>query len=253
MSTTAKSDDPYKIGSVDSALRLLLMLADSDEVKLAEAARQLGVARSTAHRIMRMLVSYGFAEQNGVTRGYQVGPSWQVVAVKSIEAGLARAAFPALSALARDTGETAQLLALRPSGHTVSILAVEGGSYVRATAQVGQQFPAHLTAGGRILLGRMPQPARSQHLMRSIALAEEGAPTAALLDAVERSAERGFSIQHDEYEVGTSAVAVPVVISARVVYSLDIVMPTSRLERTSEESLVERARVAAHDIVAAMG
>ena len=43
----AKSQKP--VGSVENALRLLLMFRDRDSIRVSEAAADLGVARSTAH------------------------------------------------------------------------------------------------------------------------------------------------------------------------------------------------------------
>ena len=43
---------PTALSSVDTALRLLHVLAQREEVGVAEAGRLLGVARSTAHRLL---------------------------------------------------------------------------------------------------------------------------------------------------------------------------------------------------------
>ena len=69
------SDKPiYPIGSVDSAMRLLLMIGERDRVRIAEAAKELGVARSTAHRLMQMLLYHGFVRQDPESKAYVAGP-----------------------------------------------------------------------------------------------------------------------------------------------------------------------------------
>ena len=51
----------YAIESVDSVLRLLRSFGQQSEIRISEAAESLGVAPSTAHRLLSMLVYHGFA------------------------------------------------------------------------------------------------------------------------------------------------------------------------------------------------
>jgi IclR family transcriptional regulator, acetate operon repressor len=46
--------------SVDNALRLLELIGDRQALRVAEAAELLGVARSTAHRLLTALRRRGF-------------------------------------------------------------------------------------------------------------------------------------------------------------------------------------------------
>ncbi len=50
--------------SVDNVLRLLQMLRDVGGLRLKDAAEELGIAPSTAHRLLAMLVYRGFAVQD---------------------------------------------------------------------------------------------------------------------------------------------------------------------------------------------
>src|SRR5258708_33978546 len=63
----------YLVESVDNALRLLQMLRDLGVLRLTDAAQELGIAPSTAHRLRAMLVYRGFAVQHE-KRGYHPGP-----------------------------------------------------------------------------------------------------------------------------------------------------------------------------------
>ena len=60
---TAKTRPAYAIDSVDHALRLAAMLQLEGALTVSEAADRLGVARSTAHRVLAMLVYRDFAVQ----------------------------------------------------------------------------------------------------------------------------------------------------------------------------------------------
>ena len=65
----------YPISSVDSALRLLLLVGEQGMLRVADASRALGVGRSTAHRLLSMLQYHGFVQQDPVSRAYLAGPS----------------------------------------------------------------------------------------------------------------------------------------------------------------------------------
>ena len=53
----------YPIASVNNALRLLLLFRGQPRVRLSEASEHLGVAHSTAHRLLAMLAYHGFVRQ----------------------------------------------------------------------------------------------------------------------------------------------------------------------------------------------
>src|ERR1700758_1653814 len=70
----------YPIESVDNALKLLLLLGEQSQIRLSEATRYLGVASSTAHRLLAMLAYRGFVRQDPVSKAYLPGPALSSVA-----------------------------------------------------------------------------------------------------------------------------------------------------------------------------
>ena len=54
----------YALTSVDNALRLVQLLRDQGRLRVTDAAAELDVAPSTAHRLLGMLVYRGFAIQD---------------------------------------------------------------------------------------------------------------------------------------------------------------------------------------------
>ena len=75
MSEQSERDQPaYPIGSVDKALRLLVLVTEKPGgVRIGDAAGALGVAPSTAHRLLQMLALHGFARQDSDTKAYHPG------------------------------------------------------------------------------------------------------------------------------------------------------------------------------------
>ncbi len=143
------------LSSVDNALRLVHVLAQRDEVGVAEAGRLLGVARSTAHRLLASLVAHGFAEQDPGTRTYRAGSALLEFGLAAVRRYDVRAhARPYLEAVAERTGETTHLLVLA-GADTLFLDSVEGSQSVRTGGRVGAAFPAHTTSGGKALLAEL--------------------------------------------------------------------------------------------------
>src|SRR5204862_5919004 len=104
----------YPVGSVDTAVRLLLLVAEREEVGVSAASRELDVARSTAHRLMQMLQYHGLVQQRLEAKTYVPGPTLVKVgllAARSLD--LRSIAHPRMLALMELAEETVHLFTLR--------------------------------------------------------------------------------------------------------------------------------------------
>ena len=146
----------YHIASVGRVLTLLKAFADRQQLTVSEAAHLLGVAPSTAHRMLQMLVFHGFATHTD-DHTYHRGP-----AIAALAAGVRRTEMGSVV--------KPRLIALRDDlpGGTVHLITLEGngGRFVAgvqsrmdpglAISRVGWLLPAHTLAGGRSLLAHLP-------------------------------------------------------------------------------------------------
>jgi IclR family acetate operon transcriptional repressor len=149
----------YPIASVDNALRLLLLFRDRQVVRLTEASKALGVAQSTAHRLLAMLQLHEFVRQDPDTRAYVAGSALLDVglaAVRDLDA--AWRIRPYLQVLSAEVEETAHLCVLRGT-NVVFVDSVESTRPVRTGSRVGVSLPAHCTSAGKVLLAGMPPEA----------------------------------------------------------------------------------------------
>src|SRR5690554_7638432 len=78
--TTIQERPAYVVESVDNVLRLLQLLRDSGSLRVTDAAAELDIALSTAHRLFSMLVYRGFATQDEQRR-YVPGPAMDAPAI----------------------------------------------------------------------------------------------------------------------------------------------------------------------------
>ena len=145
----------YPIASVNNALLLLLLFREQPRVRLTDACKYLGVAHSTAHRLLAMLAHHGFVQQEPVTRAYIAGPALVEVGLAVVGSlNVREQARPVMEELAAELGETVHLGVLE--GNQVRYVdAVESERALRVVARTGTLVPAHCTSLGKALLGQM--------------------------------------------------------------------------------------------------
>jgi IclR family acetate operon transcriptional repressor len=142
--------------AVERALRLVEVVATAHAgVSLSVAAREVGLAMSTAGRLMRSLESRGFVwrDASGV---YRAGPRvLQIGAIAVNHQPIYQLVEPHLSDLAGFTGETAYLAVLDGEDHVLYLRQVESPQAIRHALWVGRSIPISGTAVGAALLGRI--------------------------------------------------------------------------------------------------
>ncbi len=203
----------YPIESVDNALTLLLMLRDRDSIGVTEVSERLGVARSTAHRLLAMLQHHGFVQQDPVRKKYVAGPALLEVGLAALRDLDIRAhARPSLERLVAEIGETAHLVVLQETS-VLFLDCVEGQMALRAGSRTGKTLPAHCTAAGKALLAELseervrelyPKERLSTLTPRSIAT------RTALVKELEAVRKRGYATNDSESEENLQAVAVAI-------------------------------------------
>lgn len=239
---------PYPIESVGRTLVLLQFLADREEVRLVDVRKHLGVAQSTAHRLMAMLVHHGFAVQVPGTRGYRAGPALLgLTAAAQGSAGLRRTSRPVLQWLAQASGETAHLGVL--NGTNVRYLeVVESTAPLRVTGRVGRTSPAHTTSLGKSMLATLADGEVTRRY-QGVSFAQHTAVTIGdldqLLTELRRTRRRGWARNRNELASGVWSVGMAVPgIESGVLAALSIATPqarsSARLER-DHASLLSQA------------
>lgn len=211
---TERHAPPYPIESVDRALALLRMLAERPEVKLSEVRAQLEVGQSTAHRLLAMFVYRGFAVQNPETRTYRAGPALLGLSREhDARLDVARVIRPALSWLARETGETTHFGVL--DGVEVRYLeVVESAQVLRVSGRKDQYRPAHATSIGRAMLAtESDEMVRTSYRGSELRVHTDGGTKSieTLLDELHRTRRRGYARNRGDVEPGVCSVGVAVV------------------------------------------
>jgi DNA-binding IclR family transcriptional regulator len=249
-----KQEPAYAITSVDHALRLAAMLQMEGAITVTEAAERLGVARSTAHRILTMLVYRDFAAQHE-DRSYRAGPVLELSAHSHSSVARMRAlALPHLHELVRRHQESANLT-VRAGATARFIATVECQQTLRVGSREGMVFPAHRTTGGLLLLADLDHAA-IEELYRGVS--EQGTDRPELdrlRSELARIRRNGFVVNQGRSERGVTAIGVAVRESdGRAVAGLSLSMPSVRYEKARlpymAESLQREARAIERALIA---
>src|SRR5690606_1780001 len=120
-------------------------------LRVTDAARELDIALSTAHRLFSMLVYRGFAVQNEQRR-YVPGPAMDARAISAPwTRELRDLAAPEMEALSAELGETVNRM-IRVGTDIRFLHTVEGGAVLRVGDRTGSVVPALQTSGGKMML-----------------------------------------------------------------------------------------------------
>jgi len=244
------------VSSVDNALVLLLAFKDRPSIAVKEGAELLGVAPSTAHRLLATLHSHGFVTQEPGTRRYRAGSALLDVALGALGSlDVLRAARPHLEQLRDEVRETVNLISARRLPHQVHRLD-RGPELVRVSNRTGTVLPAHCTAGGKILLaGLSSTQLRLLYPMRRLSGLTPRSTTerSALFRELEEIRLQGYATNFEESMVGVSAVAVPIMDPrGRMVASIGISAPSARIDDERVRSIVAAGRRSAATVTVAL-
>jgi DNA-binding IclR family transcriptional regulator len=222
------------LSSVEHALRLLALLAERGAIRVADAASELGVARSSAHRLLATLTQCGFVRQEKPNGPYGPGPALSELGRLTLsQTDVRQVARPALEYLSSATQETVSLLLLH--GNRVRFIdCLESPKTVRVATRTGVVLPAHCTAGGKALLARL----RPDELARRYQSRRLETPTRnsigswnGLVRELEIVREDGFAVNIGEGELAVSAIGAVIEDSnGAAMAAVAIAAPTSRMK-----------------------
>lgn len=225
------------VKSVARVFNLLELIADAGgDVALSELAAATDLPLPTIHRLLRTLVSLGYARQLA-NRRYALGP--RLVRLGEVaNRKFGQIAMPQLKDLVARLGETANL-ATMDGDRVIYVSQAPSPHAMRMFTEVGRRAYLHSTSVGKAILAQL-----GDDDVREI-IARTGTPSltdftirsvGALLSDLELTRTRGYALDDSEQEVGVRcfAVAVPGMPTPTAV---SISGPTTRVD----DAFIERA------------
>ncbi|MFC7812965.1 IclR family transcriptional regulator [Streptomyces olivaceus] len=238
---------------LQTADRLLGVLQAFDRERpewgVSEVAKEFGLDKSVAQRLLAALAHRGFLVSDPRSRRYRLGPAvWHLALGWERDGGLARLVQPALRGLSAESGVTT-LFALPDGIHMRCVAFAEGAEGpLRVDGLSGELYPAHAGATSRAYFGMLgPRDRAALLYSRPMArFSERTVVDPALLE--ERFAEvrrDGHAYSEGEYDPETAALAAPVAVGRRAVGTLSLVAAADALRPRRGELVAPLLRTAA--------
>lgn len=243
MSNT-QNDTPenrYILSSVDSALSILNLFFENEELSANEIAKLIDVSRSTAFRFMVTLENRGYVTKTANGK-YRLGLnvfSLGMLAYNRME--LVSIAHPVLMETAAQTGETCHIAILDGGVRVIFIDKAVGPSWLKMDTALGQSYYAHCTGTGKAMLAyqspqMLNQYIRNTHFVQNTPNSIKDAQE--LIRVLEQVRYDGYACDNEEAECGLTCYARPLLdATGRPYAAISVSGPTTRMEKNKEEHL----------------
>lgn len=232
MNETPSTGSALDKSPVLKALRLLAHIAGSSEpLALAEISRALRLPKPTTYRLARALEQVGFVQKDLLTRRYQIGPSFEDVALSALRHSATHTARRLLmNELAERLNARVNLVVLK-AGNISFAEWVESTAPLRVDIKAETPMAVHCGASGKLLLAFGPAELR-ERIFRSSPFERYTKNTItsarALARELEKIRRRGHSEDNQELLPGVNCLAVPVYNHAGlVVAGLTVMAPVA--------------------------
>ena len=226
-------------------------------IELSVLSRRLGIPKSSAYYILETLLEGRFVEKdaNGL---YRVGPAAFLVGTGYLRNQSVTALFHQVAKeIVAACGETVQLAVL--NGRQIVYIAKEEGTQpVRLVSEVGQSLPAHTTALGKVLLACLPSdrvdalfpPDSSLEGMTERSITS----VSVLCQELRLVRERGYAHDFEETAEGLQCFAAPILAEGgKVIASMSVAAPSSRVDPQRKASLLSLIRKGAANLSRSLG
>ncbi len=240
-----QGNDASGTASVTKALRLLdVFRSDGPVLGVSELARQAGVAKSTAFRLLALLEDAELVERDG--RGYRL--SWRLFELgTSVQrrwpSGLREIAAPWLTEVFVRAGGNVVHLAVLDGTDVLYLDKVSSPRSPRVPTAVGSRVPAGCTGLGKVILANSPGS-----LVRTVV--ESGLPRRTpysitepgrMVAELQRVRKAGVAVDREESSLGITCVAAPIITGANVIAAVSVSGPTSHFDEANYARLVRWA------------
>jgi IclR family acetate operon transcriptional repressor len=245
---THTEEPPYPIGSVDNALQTLELIRETNSVRVTDISKALGIARSSAHRLLAMLAYRGYVRQDPETKAYLAGPALVELGLSVVRnMNVRQSARPLMERLVAETGETTSLVLL-DGAEVLFVDCVEGTRSLRVASRTGMTMPAHCTAPGKVMLADLSRE-RLRELYAGADLPTMTPNSLSTFEDLESELVQirrlGYATNVMESEQDTTAVALALRgPSGITIAAVSVAGPVSRLTRERMRQIAEVMKIA---------
>ncbi|GAE92235.1 transcriptional regulator [Gracilibacillus boraciitolerans JCM 21714] len=224
------------VQSVERTLSILELLGHyPNGLSITAVAKELNLAKSTAHRLLSTLMARGYVQQDSHSGYYCLGTQCLVLASNLLNnLDIRSVAKDALHSLSSSTEEVVHLC-IEDKNEVVYIDKVESNQTLRMYSQIGRRAYMHCTGVGKVLLSDFNVDQLDQLIKeKGLPIFTENTITdrKRLLDELALIKERGYAIDEEEHEKGIRCIAAPIRdYEGSIIAAISIAGPIERVTR----------------------
>lgn len=210
-----------------------------DRLTVSDVSSRTGIERATVRRLLLTLVEEGYAETDG---------KWYKLAPRVLDLGFSylggqswwSVLTQALASLSRKVNESCSA-GMLVEDEVVYIAREAVQNRISVDIRVGTRVPAHRSSMGRLLMSSWSDKRMGEYFRR-VKVERRTAKT--LVDpkeikkAIAVAAEQGHCIIEDEFEVGLTAVAVPVTVDGEYKLAINVALLGEITDRRQRAEII---------------
>lgn len=222
------------VQSAERIFQIFEALAKNGPMTLTQLSTQLGLHKTTVHRLLGSLVAMDYARKDAVSGQYRLTLKILELSGRVLEKmDILPVAHPFIEKLAEESHETVHFVQ-REGTNIVYIDKVESNvNSVRMVSRVGLRQPMYCTAVGKALLAELPLDEVKKVWEKSrIEKLTAGTITdfEVMLEELREIRERGYALDNEENELGVRCIAACVFsYDGKAANAFSISAPTTRM------------------------
>lgn len=247
-------NDKYVLQSVETALSILDLFIDHEELAASDVAKLLDMNRSKAFRFLVTLENCGYITRTENTKyrlSAKVSTLGQIAQSRQELIGLIH---PHIANITEITGESTHVSIMKDSIHSAFIDKCVGSRWLTMDITIGHTQFAHASAGGKAMLAYETDQFVNSYL-KTVTFQKYTdysiTDAKGLLTELDEIRRVGYSADREQIDIGLTCLAVPIMTSGRPIAAISISGPTTRIV-SQEKQFVEMLKDAKKKIEEAL-
>lgn len=242
------------VQSLERALTILNKLSDyPDGIQIARLSEQVGLSKSTVHRLLATLSNMNYVVKDTETDKYKLGLQVLFLSRNILNNNdIVSTSKPYLEKLSREINETIHLC-IEDRGEIVYIDKIESNQTIRMFSRVGNRAPMYCTAVGKILYSGM-ESGHFEELISKVNFIPKTEATItspqALREEINKIKKQKYALDNIENEEGIRCIAAPIYNhTGKIIASFSVSGPSNRVTMDRiNDTLIEKMRQTSLDI-----
>ncbi|MBN1847087.1 MAG: IclR family transcriptional regulator [Deltaproteobacteria bacterium] len=259
MNQNKKIEPVYRVQAVERTLDILDCFSfEKREMSLAQIARNTGLHKTTAKRLIANLMARDYLHQDLATKNYTLGLRlFELGGIVFTSFSLRKAAAPHMTHLRNETGATV-ILGINMDNQLVYIDRRGGTGMIYVTSEIGWIRPLHFGMLGRVLMAYLDEEVVDKILIDYPL--EKNTPFSitdnqTLKRHLQTIRKQGYAIEKEQAVEGTTGIAAPIRdYSRKVIAALGVALtPGRRAPIKDLNTIVDMVKKACDDISTDLG